>query len=174
MSLPELTARAQCAFDEVFQTRVGLSNVLLADVELSGGTRGGIIGGFFEYLFIKNLIDDTSAPVSPWRFGAQNSEPDLVYQNDTVYSLELKTSSQRNRVWGSPSKVLKSARTTKDGSGFYLVVNYDLDPRPELNLVRFGWLDDSDWSGNKSVATGSSKVIKEHADLKLVTLYTKD
>ena len=161
------------AFEDVFRTRVGSSNVPLASVDLSGGTRGGIIGGFFEYLFINKLIEDTTGPPQ-WRFGSQNNEPDMVYIPDPFYSLELKTSSQRNSIWGSSSKVHKTARLTKDGSGFYLVVNYEFKAKPELTLLRFGWLDDTDWQGSKSAASASSKVIREHANLKLLTIYEKD
>jgi hypothetical protein len=168
MRMEDLVIRCRDAFNGVFATVVGPLRTPLAEVNLSGGARGGIIGGLFEHLFTQEVILNETG----WRVGTQNKEPDLFYIADPVYSLELKTSSMNNTIWGASSKVHKTAGAVrKDGSGFYLVVNYDHTPKPLITLIRFGWLDDTDWQGSKSAASASSRVIQAHAKLKLRVLF---
>lgn len=92
-----------------------------------------------------------------WRKGIAAHEKDVVYIPDTHFSIEIKTSSSRHNIYGNRSYAQVSADSKKSKSGFYLAVNFDKfigeQHRPQISLVRFGWLDHEDWVG-QTAATG--------------------
>jgi predicted AAA+ superfamily ATPase len=98
-----------------------------------------------------------------WRRDQNRTEKDLVYIPDNNFSIEIKTSSSSRNTYGNRSYAQTSATGTKSKkskSGYYLVVNFQkLNPIvqsekiPQINLVRFGWLDEVDWQGQVA-ATG--------------------
>lgn len=93
-----------------------------------------------------------------WRRDETADEKDLVYIPDEQYSIEIKTSSSAKSIFGNRSyaqeTVSRSAKKSK--SGYYLAINFgkfNSVKRPEITMVRFGWLDHSDWIG-QTAATG--------------------
>ncbi|MGK7905294.1 MAG: ScaI family restriction endonuclease [Hormoscilla sp.] len=115
-------------------------------------------------LFLHELIPLEFARRYPgiWRGQENEEEKDIVYIPNQKFSLELKTSSSKRSTYGNRSYAQKSTTSgkgKKDKSGYYLVVNFEKfdkqkkSQRPAITLVRFGWIDWSDWQGQVA-ATG--------------------
>jgi len=95
-----------------------------------------------------------------WRRDESGAEKDLVYIPNPIYSIEIKTSSSPKSIFGNRSYAQETDSPKKAKSGYYLAVNFgkfavrgQINQKPTLSLVRFGWLDHTDWIG-QSAATG--------------------
>jgi hypothetical protein len=93
-----------------------------------------------------------------WREDASSSEKDLVYIPDDGFSVEIKTSSHKTRIFGNRSYAQAEGTSKKRKSGYCLAVNFEpfsekLSGLPKILGIRFGWLEASDWRGQKA-ATG--------------------
>jgi hypothetical protein len=109
-----------------------------------------VIGYMFEKLFAKELA--VRCP-GYWR-GGVGSEKDLHYLKDETKSVEMKASGQLGyKIFGNRSygqTLTREDSGKKDKSGFYITVNFF---ETKLTLLRFGWIDSTDWKSQKS-ATG--------------------
>jgi hypothetical protein len=110
-----------------------------------------------------------------WIKDKKVSEKDLVYIPDISYSMEIKTSSHPNQIFGNRSYAQPTDNPKKDKSGYYLAVNFEKfseKVRPRIRMIRFGWLDYTDWIGQKA-ATGQQAHLKSESDrYKLVELFS--
>ena len=92
-----------------------------------------------------------------WRGAETAGEKDLTYIPDARYSVEIKTSSSRGKIFGNRSYAQEAQTLKKSKSGYYLAINFEkFTPqrkRPGITRVRFGWLDHGDWLG-QTAATG--------------------
>ncbi len=97
-------------------------------------------------------------------------EKDIICINDPLYSIELKTSSQKS-VYGNRSYA--KSEKGKDKFGYYLIVNFDKieKPDPKIQKIRFGWLDHNDWVGQKTETGQQAYLKKESLKYKLITIY---
>ncbi|MBS0015874.1 MAG: ScaI family restriction endonuclease [Arthrospira sp. SH-MAG29] len=119
------------------------------------------IMGFFLHELIP--LEFSNRYPGIWRREQNDYEKDLVYVPDDYFSIEIKTSSSKRNTYGNRSYAQQSSTgktPKKDKSGYYLAVNFQkFDQKqsetqtPEINLVRFGWIDFSDWQG-QAAATG--------------------
>lgn len=119
-------------------------------------------------------LDTTHRYPSTWRRDQTITDKDLVYIPNAHFSIEIKTSSSRRHIFGNRSYTQHSTRTQKAKSGYYLAINFDQltpnTPYPPLRLVRFGWLDYTDWQGQSS-ATGQQARLNPAAEqFKLLAL----
>jgi hypothetical protein len=114
-----------------------------------------------------------------WRRDQFGTDKDLVYVADERFSIEIKTSSSANGIFGNRSYAQPTQGDKKAKSGYYLAVNFGgfsegATGTPKIRKIRFGWLDHSDWKGQAAqsgqAATPSSDA-KKH---KLITLYLAD
>lgn len=125
--------------------RIVVGKRRLLDMPLNGAVRGGVIGSIFETLFVERFFE--SLPLTErilWRPGDPITEYDVVYIPNQDYSFEIKTASTDN--------INTSRRAdgvdVKPKRGYYLLVRYEpeADPGDILRWVRFGWIDDTNWS----------------------------
>ena len=130
-----------------------------------------VIGYMFEKLFAKELA--VRLPGS-WRGGA-GSEKDLHCLQNESLSVEMKASGQLGyKIYGNRSygQVLENADAAKkDKSGYYITVNFY---GQTLTLLRFGWIDSSDWQAQKSPTgqmAGLPPEIYQHKLLPIVGPY---
>ena len=112
-----------------------------------------------------------------WRRDQFGNDKDLVCAADEQFSIEIKTSSSANGVFGNRSYAQPTQGDKKSKSGYYLAVNFDgfnegSTARPRIRLVRFGWLDHSDWKGQAAASGQAATPSKEAKKQKLLTLYT--
>ena len=112
-----------------------------------------------------------------WRGDQSAEEKDLVYVPNPFYSVEIKTSSHTSRIFGNRSYAQKTSVRKKVKSGYYLAINFQKFKaklkKPEIILIRFGWLDYEDWVG-QTAATGQQARLRPEAErYKLLPLYIK-
>ena len=149
LSLTEIRELALESWQELWQTKIGVgsSAIPLTEIEIPSP----VVGYFFERLFIRNLI---RRQPDKWRGGKEKGDKDIVYLADERYSIELKTSGQMGtKIFGNRShgqQTTDPSRSQKEKSGYYITINFF---GLSLNLIRFGWIDHSDWKPQKS-ATG--------------------
>lgn len=111
-----------------------------------------------------------------WRRDQFGTDKDLVYVPDERFSIEIKTSSSANGVFGNRSYAQPTQGDKKSKSGYYLAVNFDgfterTPTTPRIRKIRFGWLDHSDWKGQIAQSGQAATPSKEAKKYKLVTLY---
>ena len=132
---------ANQSWNALWSTRVGAGRTAIDLNQLV--VPATVVGYFFEVLFAKEM--ERRFP-REWRGCRQGDEKDLVYIPDSRYSVEIKTSGQLGlRVFGNRSygqKASKQRLAKKEKSGFYITVNFF---RQTFVLIRFGWIDASDW-----------------------------
>ncbi len=112
-----------------------------------------------------------------WRPEGAKNDKDIVYIPDPGLSVELKTSSHPSQIFGNRSYAQEGSGNGKSKNGYYLTVNFQKftpQERPHITLIRFGWLDHTDWIG-QAAATGQQARIRAESDrAKLVRLYVSD
>jgi hypothetical protein len=105
----------------------------------------------------------------------QAGDKDLVYIPDPRFSVEIKTSSHKSKIFGNRSYAQRPTDAKKSKSGYYLAINFDRfdkrkKTRPKIVRVRFGWLDHSDWIGQAAATGQQAHLTPECEGCKLVTL----
>jgi hypothetical protein len=118
-----------------------------------------------------------------WRREETSREKDLVYIPDDRFSTEIKTSSHPTQIFGNRSfaqQVDGGGKKTK--SGYYLAVNFDKFPtervvgdtyRPNLRLIRLGWLDHTDWAGQKEQSGQQAALAPAVEDTHLLQIFAE-
>ncbi len=131
-----------------------------------------IMGFFLHELIPLELA--TRYPKS-WRGERTSGDKDIVYIPDDQYSIEVKTSSNPRHIFGNRSYAQEATKNKKVKSGYYLAVNFekfsDDSKRPNILLVRFGWLDATDWIGQKAATGQQSRLPPDVENYKLLELY---
>ena len=128
-------------------------------------------------LFLHELIAMEIAGRYPdkWRRDDTDDEKDLVYLPNRRFSIEIKTSSSASGIFANRSYAQVPTDWKKSKSGYYLAVNFqpikrDV-PNPQVGKIRFGWLDHTDWIGQKA-PTGQQAHLNPNArKAKLLPLY---
>ncbi len=127
--------------------------------------------------FLHELIPLEFAARSPgqWRGDEAAGEKDLVCVSDSRYSVEIKTSSHRSQVFGNRSYAQAPTDSKKSKSGYYIAVNFDkftnANAMPQIRLIRFGWLDHTDWIGQASDTGQQARINAVSERAKLLTLF---
>jgi len=109
-----------------------------------------------------------------WHGDKSTSEKDLVYEPNDCYSIEVKTSSNPAHIYGNRSYAQASTDEKKAKSGYYIAVNFGkfgkAAKNPEITLIRFGWLDATDWIGQKAATGQQSRLSPEVENNKLIII----
>lgn len=112
-----------------------------------------------------------------WRAETQSGDKDIEFIPNDRYSIELKTSSDPKHIYGNRSYAQKVSKAKKTKSGYYLTVNFDkfliTQSIPRIKLIRFGWIDSSDWIGQKAATGQQSRLPSEVENYKLLEIYNK-
>ena len=116
-----------------------------------------------------------------WGRDIEKSDKDLVYLPDPNFSIEIKTSSNPNNVFGNRSYGQEGTGkdSGKSKSGYYITVNFEkFNPsnptfKPSVLKVRFGWIDHDDWKAQKAATGQQASLPTDARDNKLKLLYTK-
>lgn len=147
------------------------------------GTQGFQIGkdifpkpqimGFFLHELIP--LELSARFPKEWRGDKTSDEKDIVYLPNPKYSIEIKTSSNPNRIFGNRSYAQKTTKGKKGKSGYYLAVNFekftDANQNPCIKKIRFGWIDAEDWMGQKAATGQQSRLSADVENNKLKTLH---
>lgn len=116
-----------------------------------------------------------------WRKEYEKSDKDLVYIPNPDFSVEIKTSSDKNNIYGNRSYGQENSKNNsgKSKDGYYITINFEkLDAhnpsfKPEIQKIRFGWVDHSDWQAQKSPTGQQASLSKAARDYKLLMIYQK-
>ncbi len=140
---------------------------------------GAQIMGFFLHELIALELGKRYPGV--WRGDKATTEKDLVYLPDLELSVEMKSSTHRSQIFGNrsyaqpPNEAAKGKKPKKSKNGYYTAINFEkftaTKTAPKVLRVRFGWLDHTDWVGQKA-QTGQQAHIKPESDrAKLLLIY---
>lgn len=109
-----------------------------------------------------------------WRREIFARDKDLIYIPNYNFSIEIKTSSNTNSIFGNRSYAQETNNSKKSKSGYYLAINFekctDTCPNPKIFKIRFGWLDHEDWLGQKSATGQQSRLSRDVESFKLIEL----
>ena len=157
------------SWDKILNTKIGGELKIGEDIFPSPQIMGN---------YLHELIPVVLSKKYPgiWRKEAIKEDKDLVYIPNNDYSIEIKTSSNKNNLYGNRSYGQEESENTsgKSKSGFYIGVNFEdikkINP-PKILKIRFGWIDHSDWKAQKS-ATGQQASLSIPArDNKMKLIY---
>ena len=163
LSTSEILEISLIAWDKLWTTKVG-NIITLNEVELPAT----VVGYFFQKLFAHEL---SSRYKDKW-IGEQNkADKDIVYINDTFYSIEMKSSGQMGyKIFGNRSYCQKSDNPSKAKSGYYITVNFN---EQILNLISIGWIDQSDWKCQDAESGQAATLPPKIYEKKLIPIYGK-
>ena len=108
-----------------------------------------------------------------WRREQTVGEKDMVYIPDPHYSIEIKASSSARKIYGNRSYAQRTQKSKKSKSGYYLAINFQkfgTKREPGIRLVRFGWLDHSDWIGQEAATGQQARLSPDVEKYKLLEL----
>ena len=112
-----------------------------------------------------------------WRGEEKAEDKDIVHIPDDRFSIELKTSSNKNSIFGNRSYAQAPTTSKKGKDGYYIAVNFEKfsksNPKPNINIIRFGWLDHTDWIAQTAASGQQARLAPETYELKFKTLYDK-
>ena len=110
-----------------------------------------------------------------WQGGIDKNHKDIINIENSFYSFEIKTSSSSNGIYGNRSTGFRSVDSRKIRTGYYLAINYllptETNPDKKIIKIRFGWIDDDDWVGQKESSGQQASISSQKAKLKLLTLF---
>lgn len=163
-----LVQEALESWDSIFRSRIGHEGFIIGkDIFPSPQ-----IMGFFLHELIPLRLSQKYPKI--WKKDREVSEKDLVYIPDLKFSLEIKTSSHKDKIFGNRSYGQPSSNPKKDKSGYYLAINFDgfsKSQEPKVKLIRFGWLDHSDWIAQKAATGQQARLTTDAEKYKLIIVY---
>lgn len=114
-----------------------------------------------------------------WTRDITKRDKDLVCVANSYYSIEIKTSSNANNIYGNASygQEDSASASSKTKDGYYLAVNFekfkpsDKEFKPKIRKIRFGWLDHSDWHSQNASSGQAATISPTVRDNKLLLLY---
>ncbi|MCU0425891.1 MAG: ScaI family restriction endonuclease [Candidatus Kapabacteria bacterium] len=114
-----------------------------------------------------------------WRKGIAKNEKDVVCRSDETYSFEIKASSDKKHIFGNRSYAqAETSLTRKSKSGYYLTINFEKfvegipSSTPAITLIRFGYLEHTDWQGQAAQTGQQARLLPITYNTKLLTLYS--
>lgn len=159
------------AWGNIFETSIGRHKLKIGEHIFP---KPQVIGALLHELIPAELA---VAYPDEWRAESDAGDKDIVYIPNDSYSVELKTSSNPSKIFGNRSYAQKPSQGKKGKDGFYLAVNFEKFSKsranPEILAIRFGWLDHTDWRGQKAESGQQSSLSPETYNLKFKTLYSK-
>lgn len=173
LSLQEIHEVAIYSWTALWQTKIGSGDAILNIQDIAPPAT--VIGYFFEKLMAKEL--ERRYP-NLWAGGTKSDHKDLHYLNNPYFSIEIKSSGQPGfHIYGNRSfsqEIENPEKAKKNKSGYYITINFF---GQNLNLIRFGWIDGSDWKGQAASSGQMAWLRPEVYSYKLVAIrgnYTLD
>lgn len=169
LSKSEIVEVCQIAWRDIFDTSIGRNQLRIGKDIFP---RPQIIGEFLHELVPAELA---SRYPSTWRREELKGEKDLVHLPDDRFSIELKTSSNPSQIFGNRSYAQAPTENSKNKDGYFLTINFQAPKAaassPNILRIGFGWLDHSDWIGQKASTGQQARLAREVYELKLVQLF---
>jgi ScaI-like restriction endonuclease len=165
----ELVEVVLASWEDIFHSRVGARNFQIGrDIY----PEPQIMGFLLHELIPLNLA---CAYPGKWQRCERAAQCDATCIFDDDWSFEIKTSSSRSGIFGNRSYAHVSEGARKRRGSFFLAVNFakfdDRGKRPEVTLIRLGWLGAKDWVGQKAESGQQAHLTKEAKAYKLRIVY---
>lgn len=135
--------------------------------------------GFFLETLIAKKFEKLNGEM--WVSDQTGFAKDITNLKDDKLSIEIKTSSSKGHIYGNRSYANPGATSKKSKDSFYLAINFDkfskanldqeMSTKPAINLIRFGYLKSSDWSGQTSPSGQQARLTSEIEKGKLLELW---
>ena len=167
----ELVKSVLTSWDKIFDTYIGNELKIGKDIKPSPQILGNYLHELIPIYFEKKYN-------GKWHKDKTKNDKDLVCDFNNFFSIEIKTSSSKKDIFGNRSYGIQSeTENAKKKEGYYLAINFekcaeDIE-KPNITLIRFGWLEHSDWISQNSQTGQQSRLSKESDSLKFITLYEK-
>jgi len=169
LKAPEIVDVVLSAWDSIFSSIMGTKKFQIGKDIFP---KPQIMGFFLHELIPLEL---GSRHPKSWRGEQSSGDKDIVYIPDDKFSIEVKTSSNPSHIFGNRSYAQETTTNKKSKTGYYLAVNFQKFStsvkRPNILLIRFGWLDSSDWVGQKAATGQQSRLQPEIENNKLLEIY---
>lgn len=167
----ELVESVLLSWDAIFNTYIGQVLKIGRDIKPSPQILGNYLHELIPIYFERKYPNQ-------WKKDSSKMDKDLVCIKDDNYSIEIKTSSSKNSIFGNRSYGIQSNKeNTKKKEGYYLAINFEKCSgnieKPNITLIRFGWLNHSDWISQASQTGQQASLSKEAYNYKLIELYKK-
>lgn len=157
------------AWDSIFRSRIG-DFTIGTDIKPQPQTMGFLLHEIIGLELQRQFPEQ-------WKRETDASDKDVQCLTDDRYSLEIKTSSNPNAIFGNRSYAQASKASKKGKFGYYLAINFekfsDTDT-PKVLKIRFGWLDHTDWIGQKAQTGQQSRLSPAVQKYKLLQIYPAD
>ena len=167
--MKEMVEVVLTSWEDIFHSRFGAKGY---QIGVHIWPEPQIIGFLLHELVPLNL--STIRPKT-WRRGRSANECDAVYIRDDSKSFEIKTSSSISGIFGNRSYAHVSEAARKRRGSFFLTVNFQkfdrADVRPEVSLIRFGWLGPEDWIGQLAQSGQQARLTRDAKAFKLRIIY---
>lgn len=172
--LPEKDLVSACltAWDDIFQSRIGNAGLYIGK-DLFPSPQ---VIGYFLHELIPAEIESRHSDL--WRKDTSASEKDIVCKTNDFFSMEVKTSSNKNQIFGNRSYAQPTQAGKKSKNGYYLTINFTppkqgLNNSPGINIIRFGWLDHTDWIAQKAESGQQARLAPFTYRSKLKVIYRR-
>ncbi len=156
------------SWDEIFRSKIGKKPYHIGKDIFPKPQ----IMGFFLHEIIP--LEFERRHPGKWRKEKDARDKDLICITDDQFSIEIKTSSNPNSIFGNRSYAQDSENGKKSKSGYYLAINFEKfteeNTAPKIVKIRFGWLDHEDWMGQKSATGQQSRLSRDVENFKLLEL----
>lgn len=171
LSKDELVEAVLLSWGKILRTRIGNELKIGLDVFPSPQIMGNYLHLMIAHHFQRKYPNK-------WRVEKEKNDKDLVCLDNDLFSIEIKTSSQ-NKIFGNRSYGQQTdSDEGKQKYGYYLAVLFEKfkedGSSPQIKLIKFGWIDHSDWKSQKSPTGQNSTLSNDAWNNKLETIYEFD
>lgn len=169
--LPELADVVLESWNAIFKSKIGdfyIGKDIFPEPQIMG---------FFLHDLIALYLSERHQ--GEYRLGSPHVEKDVHCINDPDLSFEIKASSNPTQIFGNRSYAQPaSGNEAKSKDGFMLAVNFEKftpeNTRPQIKLIRFGYLEHSDWIAQSAATGQQARLSPETYRNKFVKLYPQE
>lgn len=169
--LPELADVVLESWNAIFKSKIGdfyIGKDIFPEPQIMG---------FFLHDLIALYLSERHQ--GEYRLGSPHVEKDVHCIDDPDFSFEIKTSSNPTQIFGNRSYAQPAnGNEAKSKDGFMLAVNFEKftpeNTRPQIKLIRFGYLEHSDWIAQAAATGQQARLSPETYRIKFVKLYPQE
>ena len=174
LSQQEIVEVVLKSWEDIFNSKIGSFNI---GTEIFPTPQ---IMSFFLHELVAHYLSLRHKEI--YKVGTLKNEKDIHHLTNQTLSVEIKASSHENQVFGNRSYAYAQAdsgREQKDKNGYYITINFEKFPKdktnkPEILIIRFGYLEHTDWVAQKSETGQKARLKPDVYKHKLKILYRKE
>ncbi|MFZ6066833.1 ScaI family restriction endonuclease [Staphylococcus saprophyticus] len=131
--------------------------------------------------FLEEILTQKIHKLDPetWFADRTGYSKDLENVVNPNFSVEIKTSSSPKNIYGNRSYGQRGDSAKKSKDGYYLAINFekfdknDISKKPQIRMIRFGYLNYYDWNSQKSSTGQQARILSNVEKVKLLPIYVK-